>query len=122
MVSSSVVSGVSAAYATLLVPDWRCFWSTNSKCMSSRAVPGSAATPCVDQLVLSTQKAAPQDACAVPAATRNSTPPEHAIANRLFISFPPEILSGAPVRSEPKHAQQAYGRSRTLWNSENQVK
>src|SRR5258708_28256508 len=87
--------------------------------MSSRAVPGSAATPCVDQLVLSTQKAAPQDACAVPAATRSATPPEHAIANRLFISFPPEILSRAPVRSEPKHAQQAYGRRRTLWNSGN---
>src|SRR5258706_15279071 len=122
MVRSSVVSAVSSACEIRLVPDWRCFWSTNSKRSSSRKAPGSLATPCVDQLVLSTQKAAPQDACAVPAATRSATPPEHAIANRLFISFPPEILSRAPVRSEPKRAQQAYGRSRTLSSSENQEK
>src|SRR6266478_9338780 len=95
MVRSSVVSAVSSACEIRLVPDWRCFWSTNSKRSSSRKAPGSLATPCVDQLVLSTQKAEPQDACAPPAATRSATPPEHAIAIRLFIPFPPEILSRA---------------------------
>src|SRR6266853_3512662 len=87
--------------------------------MSSRAVPGSAATPCVDQLVLSTQKAAPQDACAAPAAARSATPPEHAIANRLFIPFPPEISSRAPAVWSPG-ARKPYGRSRTLWSDETQ--
>src|SRR6266487_5534039 len=106
MVRSSVVSAVSSACEMRLVPDWRCFWSTNSKCTSSLTVPGAAAAPCVDQLVSSTQKAEPQDACVAPAAARSAAPPEHAIANRLFISFPPEISSRVPVRSEPGHAQQ----------------
>src|SRR5258708_39572973 len=69
--------------------------------MSSRAVPGSAATPCVDQLVLSTKKAEPQDASAAPAESRSARLPEHAIANCLFISSPPEILRRAPVVRRP---------------------
>src|SRR6266849_1304795 len=95
MVRNSVVSAVSSACVIRLVPDWRCFWSTNSKRSSSRKAPGSLATPCVDQLVLSTQKAEPQEPRAAPAAARSATPPEQAIANRLFIPFPPEILSRA---------------------------
>src|SRR5438445_2800727 len=121
MVRSSVVSAVSSACEIRLLPCIRCFCSTNSKRSSSRKAPGSLATPCVDQLVLSTQKAEPHDACAAPAAANSATPPEHAIANRLFIPFPPEILSGVPVRSEPEHAQQACGFSRTLesrWDQE----
>src|SRR6266853_1651359 len=120
MVRSSVVSAVSSACEIRLVPCMRCFCSTNSKRSSSRKEPGSLATPCVDQLVLSTQKAEPQDPCAAPA-TRSATPPEHAIASPLFISFPPEISSRVPVRSEPEHAQRAQGRSRALecrWNQE----
>src|SRR5882762_130731 len=101
MVRSSVVSAVSSACEIRLVPDWRCFWSTNSKRSSSRKAPGSLATPWVAQLVLSTQKAEPQDACAVTAAAKSATPPEHAIANRLFIPFPPEISSRVLVRSDP---------------------
>src|SRR5882762_3591975 len=121
MVRSSVVSAVSSACEIRLVPFIRCFCSTNSKRSSSRKAPGSLATPWVAEFVLSTQKAEPQDAWAAPAAARSATPPEHAIANRLFIPFPPEILNYVPVRSEPEHAQQAYGRSRTLesrWNQE----
>src|SRR6266853_2637928 len=118
MVRSSVVSAVSSACEIRLVPCMRCFCSTNSKRSSSRKEPGSLATPCVDQLVLSTQKAEPQDPCAAPA-TRSATPPEHAIANRLFIPFPPEISSRAPAVWSPG-ARKPYGRSRTLWGDETQ--
>src|SRR5882762_231866 len=116
MVRSSVVSAVSSACEIRLVPDWRCFWSTNSKRSSSRKAPGSLATPWVAQLVLSTQKAEPQDAWAAPAAASSTTPPEHAIANGLFTSFPPEIFG----RAGRGGAQRPYGSSRTLWSSENQ--
>src|SRR5256885_4711552 len=46
---------------TTLFRSWRCLWSTNSKRSSMRKAPGSLATPCVDQLVLSTQNAEPQE-------------------------------------------------------------
>ena len=94
MVRSSVVSAVSSACEIRLVPDWRCFWSTNSKRISSLAVPGSAATPCVAQLVLSTQKAEPQDAWAAPAAGSSASP--QTIANCFFIFSSPQIPIRAP--------------------------
>src|SRR5438876_6030692 len=94
MVRSSVVSAVSSACEIRLLPCMRFFWSTNSKRSSSRKEPGSLATPCVDQLVLSTQKAEPQDPCAAPAA-RSARPPEHAIANCLFIPFLLKLQSRA---------------------------
>src|SRR5882672_10634434 len=95
MVRSSVISAVSSACAIRLVPDWRCFWSTNSKCTSSLAVPGAAATPCVDQLVSSTQKAEPQDAWAGPAESSSARLPEQAIEKFLIIFL---LLRSSPAR------------------------
>src|SRR5712691_6956684 len=109
MVRSSVVSAVSSAGEIRLVPDWRCFWSTNSKRISSLAVPGSAATPCVAQLVLSTQNAEPQDAWAAPAAGSSASP--QTIANGFFIFSSPEVLICAPtVRG--RGAYKSHGRRR----------
>src|ERR1019366_10386398 len=55
---------------------------------SSLAVPGSLATPWVDQLVFKTQKAEPQDACAIPAPSSVATAPaSERIA--VFMVFPP---------------------------------
>jgi len=48
---------------------------------------GFARDALVAQLVLSTQKAEPQEALRGAAAARSAAPPEHAIANRLFIPF-----------------------------------
>src|SRR6266853_741109 len=62
--------------------------------MSSLAVPGSAATPCVAQLVLSTQKAEPQDAWEAPAAGSSASP--QTIANGFFIFSSPQIPIRAP--------------------------
>src|SRR5258706_5579421 len=113
MVRSSVVSAVSSACEIRLVLDRRCFWSTNSKRSSRRKAPGSLATPCVDQLVLSTQKAEPQDAWAAPAAARSARLPVHAIANFL-VNFCSRDLQSRAGRSETDRAQQAYGHSRTF--------
>src|SRR5712671_3979092 len=104
MVRSSVVSAVSSACEIRLVPDWRCFWSTNSKRSSSRKAPGSLATPWVDQLVLSTQKAEPQDACAAPAESRSARLPEHAIVNLLITFFSSSDLQPR-AGSEAERAQ-----------------
>src|SRR5258706_8449391 len=100
MVRSSVVSGVSSACEIRLVPDWRCFWSTNSKRSSSRKAPGSLATPCVDESVLSPKKAEQQEPRAALAAARSARRPEHAIANFLATFFSRDLQSRAG-RSEP---------------------
>src|SRR5258706_15945090 len=99
MVRSSVVSAVSSACEIRLVLDRRCFWSTNSKRSSRRKAPGSLATPCVDQLVLSTQKAEPQDACAAPAAARSERIHVHAVAN-LLVNFFTHVLKSLTTRTE----------------------
>src|SRR5882762_4471318 len=88
MVRSSVVSAVSSACEIRLVLDRRCFWSTNSKRSSRRKAPGSLATPCVDQLVLSTQKAEPQRLPSL----------RWQIYSSLF--SPPQIFSRAPVQRQ----------------------
>src|SRR5258706_6949635 len=100
MVRSSVVSAVSSACEIRLVPDWRCFWSTNSKRSSSRKAPGSLATPCVDESVLSPKKAEQQEPRAALAAARSARRPEHAIANFLATFFSRDLQSRAG-RSEP---------------------
>jgi len=61
MVRSSVVSAVSVGLRDPLAALHQIFWSTNFEALVERKAPGSLATPCVDQLVLSTQKAEPQE-------------------------------------------------------------